>query len=557
MQQISAEKINFTSPMKRGFLFIWLLLSGMAGPWGQAFYGLRAQAGGGEPIEVLHADRMILSKKYPDLKLLDGHVRLKHKNAVLSCDKALLDTRKNFAEAIGHVILNQGDTLKLYADVIRYDGSKDFALAMGHVRMYDPTMQLQTDTLFYDKRRETAFYRSGGIIRDSINTLQSKVGKYFVKQNRYEFVHNVKVINPEYTILSTHLDYNTQQQVTRFFGPTKIIGDNSWVYAERGQYNSRDNTAWFTQKAFVHDRNKWTVADSIYSDRNARYYAASGHVRMKDSLRKVLIMAGYAQLLQGGDSVVLEQKPVIINYDRDTFYLAARRIYFARRDSTRRMYAFPQVAFYRKDFSGRADSLYQSNTTGRIELYKNPVLWSNESQITGDRIFIVNDSATNRVDSLLMPHGVFIAQKEEGGYNQIKGKSLKGKFVEGRLRHIDIRGNTETVYYLKDDQGRLSGIDRSVCSRIHIDLDTAGQATKIVLYDNPKGTTYPPGRMPKAEKFLPGFKWLGDKRIQSPDELLQGAPLDFNPPVLKPVYREEEDRKAVPVKLPASFLKKL
>ncbi len=515
---------------------------------------VRAQSGQntGDPIEVLHADRMILKKEYPDLKLLEGHVQLRHKDALLTCDKALLDTKHNFAEAIGNVVLNQGDTLRLYAGILRYDGSRDFSMAIDRVRLYDPTMQLETDTLYYDKRRGTAFYRSGGVIRDSVNVLRSRVGKYFVREKRYEFINRVKITNPDYTILSAHLDYNTHRRTARFFGPTKILSNRNMVYAERGQYNMRDSTAWFTRNAFVRDSKTWTAADSIYSDRQRQFYSATGHVRIKDSLNKVLILAGYAELWQGKDSVMLDRDPVVINYEKDTFYLAAKHIMTARHDSIRLLWAYPSVAFYQKGFSGRADSLFQSSATHRIELYRNPVLWNNDSQITGDTIFVRNDAKGRHIDSLIIPSGVFIIQKEPAGYNQIKGKKLKGKFRNGRLRHIDITGNTETIYYLRDDQNRLNGIDRSVCSEINMELDTTGQAERIYLRDKPQGTTYPPGKIPEHLKKLSGFNWRGDERIRSAADLLKGRKPDFLPPKQKPIAAPENNRKNK-IRLPASF----
>lgn len=533
--------------LRRYGIILWILASGL---WGTA---AQEKDSTDAPIEVLHADRMILKKEYPDLKLLEGHVQLRHKDALLSCDKALLDTKHNFAEAIGHVELNQGDTLRLYAGVVRYDGTRDFALAMDDVRLYDPTMELQTDTLFYDKRQGTAFYRSGGVVRDSVNELRSQVGKYYVKENRYEFIRQVKLTNPDYTILSAHLDYNTQTRTARFYGPTRIMNDRSSIYAEHGQYNMRDSTAWFSGHAFVRNQNTWTAADSIYSDRQRDFYSATGHVRIKDSLNKVLILSGYAEWWQDKDSVMLTRDPVVIHYDRDTFYLAAERILSVRHDSLHFLWAYPRVAFYQKEFSGRADSLYQSSVTRRIEMYRRPVLWNNDSQIAGDTIFVVNDSTGKRIDSLLIPSGVFIIQREPAGFNQIKGKRLKGKFRDGRLRHVDITGNTETVYYLRDDKQQLTGIDRSVCSEINMDLDSTGQAVRIYLRTKPQGTTYPPDQMPEQLKKLNGFDWRGDERITGPDDLLKGRKPDFMPPPMKPIAEPLDEEEKIPFRLPASF----
>ena len=279
-------------------------------------------------------------------------------------------------------------------------------------------------------------------------------------------------------------------------------------------------------------------------------------MRVKDSTNGLLILAGYAEMWNDRDSVFLDRKPVVVSYDKtDTLYLAAGHIIVRKQDTFREIFAFPGVRFFQRDFSGRADSLYRSGKLHRTELHKEPVIWNNDSQITGQSILILNDSTDKKIDSLIIPRDVFIAQQDSAGFNQIKGKELRGKFIDGRLRHIDIRGNTETLYYLRDDNNRLTGIDRSVCSEINIDLDTTGNAVRIFLRDNPQGTSYPPGQIPPQIKQLKGFRWRGKERIVSPQQLLDGRPLDFNPPTHPEIREYVPPRKKQKISLPRSFFR--
>ncbi len=526
-------------------IFFWLVWSG--------FFILNAQEKT-EPIEVLHADKMVLLEKYPGQKLLIGHVELKHKEAVLSCDKAILDTKKNFAEASGNVFFNQGDTLYLEAEILRYDGRRNFSVAINRVFLRTPGNSLRTDTLIYDRQEEIAYYRSGGTIRDTVNTINSRTGNYYIKKNLYEFIGDVRVDNPDYRIESAHLQYNTKSRTVYFLGPTDIYGkNNDVIYAEKGFYDTQSKSGWFSRNALVRSGKKWMSADSIYLDKSREFYSATGHVKMQDPDNKIITLAGYVEQWNLKDSVFLDKHPVVINYgEKDTLYLGAQHIFVKKQDSSRIFWAYPGVKFYQKGFSGRCDSLFRDDRRKQIELYKRPVLWSEDAQITGRSIIVKSDSTGKNPDSLLIPQDVFIIQKDSAGYNQIKGKTLKGKFIDGKLRHIDIIGNTETIYYVRNEKNKLIGIDKSVCSAINIDLNTDGKIEKIYLRDHPSGTTYPPGKFPEALKKLPGFLWRGNERIRSKEEILDNRSEKITPP-----SQQHQTDKPEPLKIPARIFKHL
>ncbi len=511
-----------------------------------------------EPIEVVHADKLILDEKYPDLKLLTGHVVLKHKNAVLTSEKALLDIKNNFAEAIGNVELNQGDTITVSTEILRYDGNNELGVALGKVFMRDPVMELQTDTLYYDLRKKVAYYEGGGTVRDTANVLQSHTGKYYTDQKRYEFYGNVLLTNPEYTIESAHLNYNTATGTATFYGPTKIAGDNGMIYAEKGYYDTQNEEAWFTQNAYLASGHSEMKADSVYMDKKREFYSASGHVQMKDTTNKILILAGYVEQWRAKDSVFLTQNPILVNYNNkgDSLYVTAKNFFLRGKRDKREMFAYPSVRFYQKEFSGIADSLYRSEITDVLELHKNPVVWDEDSQITGNKIIVKYDSLGQNPDSLLIPRDVFIIRKDSAGYNQIKGKELKGKFLDGRLRKVRISGNTETIYYVRGEKDELVGIDKSICSEIELQLDKKGQIETVKLLELPQGTTYPPGKFPDKLKYLSGFKWWGDKRIRSAKDLLRDNVLDFSKPEMKPI-EQDNDTERNKMKLPSKFLKRL
>jgi len=151
-------------------------------------------------IHILYAGHATTSDKYPGKQLLSGDVKIEHKGAFLFCDKAVVDKAENTAIAAGNVRLEQGDTLTMTAGFLKYDGKKSFAEAYDRVILTDPKMNLETDTLYFDRIKQEAFYTSGGVIKDSVNTLTSKKGKYMATEKRFRFTHNVHIDNPDYKI---------------------------------------------------------------------------------------------------------------------------------------------------------------------------------------------------------------------------------------------------------------------------------------------------------------------------------------------------------------------
>ncbi len=469
-------------------------------------------------IHILYADHAVTSNKYPGKQLLSGDVQIQHNGAFLYCDKAIVDKKENTAIAVGNVLLKQGDTVSMRAGYIKYNGNDSFAEAYDNVILTDPKMNLHTDTLYLDRKKQISYYTTGGIIRDSVNTLTSKIGKYFLNDKRFRFINNVHINNPDYQIDSYRLDYFTETGISDFFGPTKIYNEQSYIYAEKGHYDSQKDISWFVKNAFIKHKHTSIKADSLYYDRKKEYATGNRHVVVFDSINNTWIFADYAQRWAKLDSTRVSQKPLVVSVsEKDTLYMRARQIITAGKENRRKLWAYPKVRFFSNDFSGKADSLFRSDRLKTMKLMKKPVLWSNKSQITGTIILLKNDSL-NKLDSLIIPQKVFIIQKDSIGYNQIKGKKLLGKIKDGHLKTIDIYGNTEVIYYLREDNGQLTGIEKNKSSHIYIEFEQ-GKIALIRLYDKPEGIIYPYQDFPEKEKYFKGFNWRGNEQITSKKQL--------------------------------------
>ena len=85
---------------------------------------------------------------------------------------------------------------------VEYSGKTQLAFASGDVIMKDPTSTITSDTLYFDRIKQQAFYRNNGkVVKDSSGTITSKRGVYYMEMQKYQFVDSVKLVNPEYVLI--------------------------------------------------------------------------------------------------------------------------------------------------------------------------------------------------------------------------------------------------------------------------------------------------------------------------------------------------------------------
>ena len=92
-------------------------------------------------VEILNADEWSFDAAVNGAQLLRGNVRFKHANALMRCDSAYLFEDER-VDAFGHVTIDQGDTLHVDADRLKYNGRERMARLEGNVRLRDRDMEL-------------------------------------------------------------------------------------------------------------------------------------------------------------------------------------------------------------------------------------------------------------------------------------------------------------------------------------------------------------------------------------------------------------------------------
>lgn len=497
---------------------IFLLLA-----WGTTTY---AQEGRAINYE---SDRTIKDEEqYPGALILskvENQVHFTHEGIEIWCDQAVHYAEENFFKAYGNVRMVQGDTVTMNSNYAEYNGSSQFAFASGNVRMQSPQSSLDTDTLFFNRVKQEAYYRSGGTVRDTASVLTSQVGRYFLESDRYSFSSDVVLTNPEYVINSAQMEFYSESGNVFFYGPTTITSEASTIYCERGFYDTRGDSGYFIRNSRIDYENRVLEGDSLYFDRNTDFASGTNNIKVTDTINNSIIRGHYAEVYRDRDSVFITKRAVAISVqEQDSLYIHGDTLMVTGKPDNRIIRGFYDVRLYKSDMSGKSDSIHVKQTEGLTKMLGNPVVWSGNNQLSGDTIHLLNNVQTEKLDSLKVFDNAFVIQKDSvEGFNQIKGKELFGLFEDNALYQVDILKNTETLYYMRNDEDELIGINKTLSSSIRV-LFEDQEVQDIYYYKNINGTLYPEEDVPPDERQLDGFNWRGAEQLNSREDLFAGEP---------------------------------
>ena len=475
------------------------------------------------------SDRTIKNEeKYPGALILskvDDQVHFTHQGIEVWADQAIHYADENFFKAYGNVRMEQGDTITMTSSYAEYNGTTQFAFASGNVNMRNPKTSLQTDSLFFDRVKQQAFYRSGGTVRDSASVLKSRVGRYFLEDDKYSFASEVVITNPEYILKSAQLDFYSDSGHAYMYGPSTITSDESVIYAERGFYDTRGDTGYFVKNSRIDYENRILEGDSLYFNRNTNFASATNNIKVTDTINKSIIRGHYAEVFREKDSVFITKRAVAVALqEKDSVYIHSDTLMVTGKPENRIIRGFYDVRLFKSNMSGKSDSIHVQESTGLTQMLGNPVIWSENNQLTGDTIHLLNNVETEQLDSLLVFENAFMIQQDSvGGFNQLKGKEMYGQFTDNELRQVDLVKNTETIYYMRNEAQDLIGISKTLSSSIQI-LFQDRQIEEIYYFNDVDGTLYPEEDLPPNARELKGFNWRGDEKLNSVEDLFAGEP---------------------------------
>lgn len=480
-------------------------------------------------VYLLHSD--VLRKDYtiPGADVLVGNVKFRHDSMYMYCDSALYYMQNNSFHAFGNVKMEQGDTLFVYGDRLYYDGTTQIAQLRMNVRMENRKTTLLTDSLNYDRMYNLGYYFDGGTLMDDQNVLTSEWGEYNPSTKQSVFNYNVKLVNPDYTLTTDTLRYNTATNVANIVGPSDIVSGKNHIYSESGFYNTNTGRAQLFDRSIVVNDGKTMTGDTLYYDEKKGIGEAFSNMVLKDTVNKNMLTGDYGYYNDKTGYALATRKAVAIDYSqKDSLFLHADTLmmqsFHLNTDSVyREMRAYHHVRFFRKDVQGVADSMVFNSKDSCLTMYDNPILWQQQQQILGEQIKVyVNDSTVEWAH--IINQALAIEQVDSIHFNQVSGKEMKAYFKDNAIHRAEVDGSVRMVFFPVEKDRSLTGImDVGESSKMDIYMKD-GQMDKMVMRVKPQGTIYPILQIPLGQEKLDAFVWLDYIRPKSKEDIFIWVP---------------------------------
>ena len=312
-------------------LFSFLLLSPFWA-FGQFPTSVTPQDTSSNRIEIIKSDRGIFEViDGREVRYLAGKVRLKHKDAFLLCDSAVVEDQYVFAYK--DVVIIQDDTVNIFADSLIYDGFYRTADLYGDVILKHGKKKLFTKHLEYNMATKVATYNTRATLANESTRLSSNRGSYFVGTSDAFFKDSVTVTDPQFNIKTDTLRFNTGTNTAFFVAPTVIKQDSALIYTEAGFYDTDRDVAEFTLNPQYQRNEQRARADTMRYNGATKIVTLHGNAWSEDGTKKA--RANTIRYDSGNDLMWLEGNAHYEdngqNVDSDTIRYDNKRKTFATR----------------------------------------------------------------------------------------------------------------------------------------------------------------------------------------------------------------------------------
>ncbi|MDE5976135.1 MAG: hypothetical protein K2G69_06275, partial [Muribaculaceae bacterium] len=167
--------------------------------------------------------------------------------------------------------------------------------------------------------------------------------------------------------------------------------------------------------------------------------------------------------------------------------------------------AYHRARFFKQDIQGVADSIVFVESDSMMYMFRKPIVWSGERQVTGNRIDVhFNDSTADW--ATLPESGMMSEYIDEDFYNQLAGKKLMAYFSGNGLKTLEVSGNVEAIFLPQESDSTYNRLVNAESSFLTIDMD--GNAMKrLKMWPEVTGTVTPIFLVKRSQMYLRNFRW--------------------------------------------------
>lgn len=509
------------------------------------FFNQTAANAQGEKVQLIHSDTFgIVKGKYDDNPFFSGNVQFFHQGSTLTADEVIFYREQNFVRAIGNVKLQNADGSVITSGEMEYDGNTQKGIAKKNVVLTDPGQSIKTETLYYNRLSNNAYFNTGGTISKDGNIMYTKSANYDLTSRIIDFTGSVKIDNPEYTVEGVNIIQNQNTNTATFNGATTITNKknpSNLIYTEKGTYNMNSKEVYLKKNSRINYNGKILTGDDMYFNQITGFGTAKGNVTLRDPQEQRYMKGGYGEIFEKKDSAMMTDRPYAVKIlEKDSMYFSAERILAYQKPDAENpvkkksfLRAYKKSRMFKTNIQVRADSLSFNETDGIMHLDGNPIAWSGEKQVTGDKIEAYFDTENEFIDSLRVIGSAFAISKADSlnmkdEFNQIKGKLMIVYYNQNQVNLAKVIGNAQAITYADDQNEKTKEVERigvslSTCGTIEAEFED--KKVQIISCNIGANTDiYPMSLISREKRFFPDFNWNTKDRLRKWEDIFLDSP---------------------------------
>jgi lipopolysaccharide export system protein LptA len=404
------------------------------------------------------------------IRTVTGNVVLRQGDIVITCNKTIQHLSKNSAQLIGNVVARQRN-VTIYTSEGFYFGNERKAISNTGIKLDDKKVILTAENGEYFFKKDEAFFHRNVKLYDTATTLTSNDLTYFKTENKVIAIGNVKIIDSENLIEADTVIHLRTPKITYAMSNVKItnFANHSVVYGAKSEnYNLQ------------------------------KYSLVTGNARL------IQIDTAKAETKGGAETI-------------DTLLMRSQKME-AFQDTANIFIATDSVRIVRGSFASKNDYTFYNRGQEKIITKKMsktsavPIIWYDNSQMTGDSITIILDS--NRIKMMTVNVNAFILSQNiiyKNRFDQISGSKVNLYFFDNELKKTDVFGGVYSIYYTYDSDAP-NGLTKS-SSQTSTILFLEKRVDQVKLYGSPVSEYYPE-KLVKGKELsytLPGYVFYTDR----------------------------------------------
>lgn len=427
---------------------------------------------------------------------------------------------QNVREATGNVEFVQGN-VKVYCNSATQYIDANRVELRGNVRIYQDTLTLLTSKATYFGDDKRAICEGGVTLKDPNATIRADGGVYFFNEAKAIFKGDVIVLNPQYRITSRELTYmrNTEDSFAK--GNVIVTTDSAVIKANNIDFYKLQGKTFARENVSIESDSTIITSDSATNYSKEKKSHASGNVKIVSQNNNTIIYGNDIENFETENYTLLKGNARLIQIEEntDTLFIYSDTMEAYRKEPELYI-AKGNAEVIRNEFFAKAGTGIYFRTKETVSLSKEPIVWQENIQMTGDSIYAElpkKKLQTIYVKKIEKENSVssFVISKNsdeyfKNRYDQVSGDEIEIYFIDDKINRLDVTNNSTSIYFLYEDS-KANGMNKIEGEKIFTYFDSTGKVEKIKVDTNPKGEYIPETVINTQSLTLPGFELREDK----------------------------------------------